>query len=216
MKSALKFYFVLALLAVVCIANAQTYRLEIGYNNPKRFGSGVSSTYFDGVKLGATAEYKLKNNFSLLTGVLYNFVYSDKIQGYPSSAEAKFRTTGHFLDIPARAIYTYPLSKSLKVFGFAGPNLNIGLAQNLKINSTLTYPSTSPLFIQSRSIDLYGGSDADYQLNRLNLQIGVGGGIQWKKYQIKATYDFGLNNLNRTSSGNLYQKGWYISVAYDF
>jgi hypothetical protein len=50
----------------------------------------------------------------------------------------------------------------------------------------------------------------------LNLQIGVGGGVQWKKYQVKAGYDWGLNNLNKTSSGNIYQKGLYISFAYDF
>lgn len=216
MKPALRIYLVITLLVVVCIANAQTYRLEIGYNNPNRYSSGGSSTYFNGAKLGATAEFKLKNNFSLLTGALYNFVYSDKIQGYPNDASVKYHSTGHSLDIPVRLMYTLPMSKTLKVFGFAGPNLNIGLFQNMKITSTLTYPTTSSLYIQPRSIDLYGGSDADYQLNRLNLQIGVGGGVQWKKYQVKAGYDWGLNNLNKTSSGNIYQKGLYISFAYDF
>jgi len=217
MKSASKIYLAIILSVVVCIANAQTYRLEIGYNNPKRYGSGVSSpTYFNGIKFGGSAEFKLKNNFSLLTGALYNFVYSDKIQGYPGSLEAKYHTTGHSLDIPVRLMYTLPMSKTIKVFGFAGPNLNIGLFQNMKISSTLAYPSTSSLYVPSRSIDLYGGSDADYQLNRLNLQIGVGGGVQWKKYQVKAGYDWGVNNLNKTNSGNIYQKGLYVSFAYDF
>lgn len=214
MKPVLKFYFIIALLVVVCTTNAQTiYRLEIGYNNPKRyFGSEGSatnfngmSTYFNGIKLGGTAEFKLKHNFSLLTGVLYNFVYSDNLQGSPSSAYAKYITKGHFLDIPARAIYTLPLSKSLKVFGFAGPNFNIGLAQTMKTTSTVSY-------IPSGNSDLY----KDDILNRVNLQIGLGGGIQWKRYQIKATYDFGLNNINKSGSGNLHQKGWYFSVAYDF
>jgi hypothetical protein len=221
MKSALKFYSIIALLAVVCTASAQTtYRLEIGYNNPKRyFSSDVSSpnikgmsTHFNGVKLGGTAEFKLKNNFSLLTGALYNFVYSDNLQGYPNSTDVSYVTHGHSLDIPARAVYTLPLSKSLKVFSFAGPNFNIGLSQTMKVTSTLTYPPTSPFYIKSETVDLY----KDDILNRVNLQIGLGGGIQWKKYQIKATYDFGLNNLNRTGSGNLHQKGWYFSVAYDF
>jgi hypothetical protein len=162
------------------------------------------STYFNGIKLGGTAEFKLKNNFSLLTGVLYNYVYSNNLQGYPNSTDVSYITHGHSLDIPARAVYTLPLSKSLKVFGFAGPNFNIGLSQTMKITSTVSY-------IPSENSDLY----KDDILNRVNLQIGLGGGIQWKKYQIKATYDFGLNNLNKIGSGNLHQKGWYFSVAYD-
>lgn len=214
MKSVLKFYFIIALLAVVCTAGAQTtYRLEISYNNPKRyFGSELDasnfkglSTTFNGIKLGGTAEFKLKNNFSLLTGVLYNYVYSNNLQGYPNSTDVSYVSHGHSLDIPARAVYTLPLSKSLKVFTFAGPNFNIGLSQTMKTTSTVSY-------IPSVNSDLY----KDDILNRVNLQIGLGGGIQWKKYQIKATYDFGLNNLNRNGSGDLHQKGWYFSVAYDF
>lgn len=214
MKSALRIYLLIALFAVVCTTNAQIYRIEVGVNNPDRYGSGVSSSFFKGIKLGGTAEYQLKNNFSLLTGALYNFVYSDKVEGYPGSTSVKYASTGHFMDIPVRLTYTLPLSKTLKVFGFAGPNFNIGLFQNMKITSTLTYPVTSPFYIQPRTVDLYSGNDSEYQLNRLNLQIGIGGGVQWKKYQLKAGYDFGINNLNKLSSGNLNQKGWYISVAY--
>ncbi|MDR3653878.1 MAG: outer membrane beta-barrel protein [Paludibacter sp.] len=217
MKSVLKIRLIILLLAVVCSLNAQTYRLELGVNNPQRYGNVTGLiNYFDGIKLGGTAEYKLKNNFSLLTGALYNFVYSNNFQGNPNSVGVTYTTTGHFLDIPLRLTYTYPLNKNLKIFGFAGPNLNIGLFQNMKITSTQTYDSSNPFYVQPRSVDLYNGSDPVYQLNRLNLQIGLGGGVQWKKYQLKAGYDFGLNNLNKLSSGNLNQKGWYISVAYQF
>ncbi len=213
MKSALKIHLLIALLAVVCSLNAQVYRLELGYTNPNRYGTNFSSTFYDGIKLGATADFKLKNNFSLLTGVLYNIVYSDKIEGYPNSVALTYKTLGHFLDIPLRLTYTYPITKSLSVFGFGGPNLNIGLFQNMKVSSTQS--STYPYYVQPGSYDLYGNSGS-LQLNRLNLQIGLGGGVQWKKYQLKAGYDFGINNLNKLNSGNLNQEGWYISVAYEF
>jgi hypothetical protein len=217
MKSALKIHLLIALLAVVFSLNAQVYRLELGVNNPYRYGNvkGLIN-YFDGIKLGATAEYNLKNNFSLLTGALYNFIYSDNFQGNPNSLGVTYTTYGHSLDIPIRLTYTYPLNKSLKLFGFAGPNLNIGLFQNMKITSTQTYDSSNPYYVKPRSVDLYNGNDSEYQLNRLNLQIGLGGGVQWKKYQLKAGYDFGINNLNKLNSGNLNQEGWYISVAYEF
>jgi hypothetical protein len=216
MKSVLKFRLLLVLLVAVCSLNAQTYRLEVGYNNPVRTGKGISSTFFNGIQLGGTAEYDLKNNVSLLTGVLYNFVYSDKIQKYPNSENVTYTTKGHFVDIPVRLIYTYPLSKNLKIFGYGGPKLNIGLFQDLKITSTQTYSPSSPLYVQPRSINLYTGSDQDYQLNRLNLQIGLGGGVQWKRYSLKSGYDFGINNLNKLDTGSMHQSGWYLTLGFSF
>jgi len=215
MKSALKIHILIAFLIIASSLTAQTYRLEIGYNNPVRKGANFSSTYFNGIQVGGTAEYDLKNNLSLLTGVLYNFVYSDKLQKYPNSTSAKYVSYGHFLDIPLHVTYTYPFSKSLKAFGYAGPNINIGLFQNMNITSTLTYDPSSPYYVQPRSINVYG-SDPVYQLNRLNLQIGVGAGVKWKKYQLKGGYNFGINNLNKLDTGSLNQNGWYVTFGYDF
>lgn len=212
MKLVSKICLAVILLATVSGVNAQKYSIEAGYNNPVRLGSDVSSTFFNGIKLGGTVEYDLKNNFSLLTGALYNIVYSDKTQGYPSSATVNYKTTGHFLDIPVRLTYNLPIWKNFKVFGFAGPNFNIGLSQTMKTTSTLTYETTSPLYIGNGTTDFYKES----KLNRLNLQVGVGGGVQWKNYQLKSGYDFGINNLNKDNSANLYQKGWYVTAAYQF
>jgi hypothetical protein len=178
-----------------------TNRLEIGYNNPARYGVGVSTTYFNGVKIGLTTELPLKNNFSLLTGVLYNLVYADKLQKYPNSTQVNYLSYGHFLNVPVMATYNFPVTKDLKFIGFAGPTLNIGLSQAINKISTVSSISTA-------YTDLYKSS----VLNRLDLQVGVGAGVQFKKYQLKAGYDYGLLNVNKLS-GNLYQKGWYVSLS---
>ena len=212
MKTVFKISLFVLFFTTTLNLNAQKYAIEGGYINPDRYGKSASSTYFNGGRLGGTASFDLKNNFSLLTGALYSFVYSNKLQKYPSSTSVTYKTLGHFLDIPLRVNYSFPITKNLKVFGFAGPNINIGLFQSQEIISTQTYLPTNPLYIQSGTTDLYKAS----LLNRLNLQIGLGGGVQWKKYQLKSGYDWGINNLNKTSSGNLNQKGWYISVAYEF
>jgi hypothetical protein len=177
----------------------------VGYNNPVRTGTGISSTFFNGIQVGGTAEFDLKNQFSLLTGVLYNFVYSDKIQLYPNLTEVTYVSFGHFLNIPLHVTYTYPFSKSLKAFGYAGPNINIGLYQTVNATSDVSY-------IPSKFSDLY----KDAMLNRLNFQLGVGGGVQWKKYQLKAGYDFGINNLNRLSTGNMNMNGWSVTLGINF
>lgn len=218
MKKALKIYLFVAFAALTVMANAQIYRLEAGYNNPHRGGKKVSSTYFQGIKLGGTAELELQNNFSFLTGMLYNAAYSYKVQGYPSSAKVTYETYAHFVDIPLQVYYTLPLFKKFKAFGFAGPTINMGLAQNLEIKSTQTYdplnPLQAPLYVKPGKYNAYTGSD--HQLNRINLQLGVGGGLQWKTYQLKSGYDFGLNNLNKTNPENAYQKGWYVTATYEF
>ncbi|HEY6913040.1 MAG TPA: porin family protein, partial [Paludibacter sp.] len=162
---------------------------------------GISTTYFNGIKVGLTTELKMKNNFSLLTGILYNLVYSDKVQGYPNSKQVNYLAYGHFLNLPVMGTYNLPLTRNLKVFAFAGPTLNYGLSQ---INSGVSTVGT----ISSFYTDLYKTS----VLNRLDLQVGIGGGIQFKKYQLKAGYDYGLLNLNRSTT-NMYQKGWYVSLS---
>jgi hypothetical protein len=176
-----------------------TYRLEVGYNNPARYGNNFSTTYFNGVKVGLTAQYPLKNNLSLLTGALYNLVYSDKLQKNPTSVN--YLTYGHFINVPVQIAYTYPFSNQLKIFGYGGPTLNIGLSQ---IQGTIS----SVTSISSAYTNLYNSN-----LNRLDLQVGIGAGIQWKKYQLKGGYDYGVLNMNRLTTGKLYQKGWYVSLS---
>lgn len=212
MRSTLKFYSLFILLVFACSVFGQKYRFEVGYNNPVRKGETVSSTYFNGIRLGGTAEYDLKNNLSLLTGVLYNFIYSDKLQMYPAQASVVYKSQGHQIEIPIRATYSLPITKNFKMFGFAGPNIGFGLAHSQDVTSTLTNALNTTYGVQPGKSDLYKNSI----INRLNLQIGVGGGIQWKRYQLKSGYDFGVNNMDRTGSGIQHQNSWYVSLAYEF
>ena len=212
MKTVFKISLFLLFFATAFNASAQKFAIEGGYINPIRYGSKASNTFFYGARIGGTASFDLKNNFSLLTGALYSVVYSNKLQSYSDSTGVKYKTLGHFIDIPLRLTYSLPITKSLKVFGFAGPNLNIGLSQSVETSSTLSNSLNTSYNIETGTADLYKKA----LLNRLNLQIGVGGGVQWKSYQLKSGYDFGINNLNKKSTGNLYQKGWYVSFAYEF
>jgi len=204
------------------ILSAQTYRLEVGFVSPKQSGAEFSTNYFNGGRLGVTAEFDLKHNFSLLTGALYSLVYSNKVQYYGATDSVKYKTFGHSIDIPLRLTYTLPLSKNLKVFGFAGPNLNVGIAQPRKTTTTLS-PSLSPSLVQV--IDEFGnvptnGTEDLYKsamISRINFQMGAGGGVQWKNYQLKGGYDFGINSINKVDTSKLFrQGGWYVSLVYQF
>jgi len=215
MKVLLKLSLLVLFIAATMNADAQKYALEAGYTNPMRFGKTVGPTFFYGGKIGVTARYSLKSNtnVSFLTGALYSLVYADRNSGFPNSEMVTYKTTGHFIDIPLQVFYSLPLSKKMSFFGYAGPTINIGLAQNMKVTSN--QPVTSLNYVKTGSFNVYG-SGPDYQLNRLNLQIGIGGGIQWKNIQLKCGYDFGITNLNKVDTGNLYQKGWFVSFSYQF
>ncbi len=179
-----------------------TNRVEVGYNNPAQYGSNFSTSYFNGFKMGLTTEYPLQNNLSLLSGILYNFVYSDKLQVYGSSTYVFYSTNGHFINIPIQIAYSIPVTKELKFMGFAGPTVNVGLSQIKTTLSTVTSVTTN-----------YKEQSYISNLSQLDLQLGLGLGVQWKQYQLKGGYDYGLLNINRLTTGNLYQKGWYVSLS---
>lgn len=214
----LRIKFALLSILSVGILYAQTYRLELGSVNPKQSGSQLSTNYFNGVRLGGTVEFDLKNNFSLLTGALYSFVYSNKVQYYSTSDSVKYKTFGHSIDIPLRLTYTLSLFKNMKVFGFVGPNLNIGLAQPRTTTAVLKssiinvideYTGNVP---ENGTQDLYKAA----MISRINFQMGAGGGVQWKNYQLKGGYDFGINSINKIDSSRFTQSGWYVSLVYQF
>lgn len=221
MKNIKKICALFALIFAVAIVSAQTYRIEAGFVSPKQSGSSFSTNYFNGVRLGATAEFDLKNNFSLLTGALYSVVYSTKVQyyGLESVDSVSYKTFGHSIDIPLHLTYTLPITKDLKVFAFAGPNLNIGLAQPRNIVATFS-KSTIERYEEKGIIVPTTGTEDLYKsamISRINFQMGAGGGVQWKNYQLKGGYDFGINSINKIDSSKLlHQSGWYVSLVYQF
>ena len=200
------------------ILSAQTYRLEVGFVSPKQSGAELSTNYFNGGRLGVTAEFGLKHNFSLLTGALYSLVYSNKVQYYSSTDSVTYKTFGHSIDIPLRLTYTLPLSKNLKIFGFAGPNINVGIAQPRKTTAVLS-SSLREVIDEFGNVPTNGTEDLykNAMISRINFQMGAGGGVQWKNYQLKGGYDFGINSINKVDTSKLFrQGGWYVSLVYQF
>jgi len=217
---------------ILCFINsaAQKYGIEAGFVQPKRSGSQFSSTYFNGVRLGGNVEYELKNNFSLLSGALYSIVYSDKSQYYSSADSVNYKTIGHALEIPIQVQYSLPVSKNFKFFAYAGPNIAVGLAQPQKVTAVVSaatktevdalIPDNMKSFVRLEN-DTYANNDlyTKNMIQRINLQISVGGGVQFKNYKLKGGYDFGINSINKIDTSRqmrLQQSGWYVSLVYQF
>lgn len=206
----LKISFVACLfVSIISAVNAQQINLEAGYFNPKQFKTTAGENYFDAARIGATVLFPWKYNLSLQSGLLYNIGLSTKKQLFPHDYSVNYTTWSHSAEIPLRVHYSIPLGKQWSLFGFAGPNLQIGIIQYTQIDANLNTILTQMSGIESGNINMYQDN-----LHRINLQLGAGGGVQWKKYSLKGGYDWGMNNLNKLSDSNIYQKNWFVSFGY--
>jgi hypothetical protein len=184
----------------------------------------TSSLYLHGVRLGATVDLKLPYHFSIQTGVLATLTYGRNNQHWASiSAEsAQVNVMQHNivqlqLTIPARAYYNIVLWKQLRMFFYAGPQLQIGLTSYDVINTEqMSNPTIQWLEqqgIATQAHDRYVTRD----LYRTNIQFGLGGGFEWERYRLQAGYDFGLNNIIKTPivpSHKMNEWGWMCTFSY--
>lgn len=196
-------------LCTISASKAQQINLEAGYFNPKQYKTTAGENYFDAARIGATVNFRWKYNFSLQSGLLYNIGLSTKKQLFPKDSSVNYTTWSHSAEIPLRVQYTIPLGKQWSLFAFAGPNIQIGIIQDTRIDAHLSTILTQMSGIESGTFNMYQDN-----LHRINLQLGAGGGIQWKKYSLKGGYDWGMNNLNKLSDSNIYQKNWFVSFGY--
>ncbi len=192
--------------------SSQKLALEGGYFNPQRHGTALGQTYIDNVRLGVQAELPWKYNISALSGLYYNLGYAERAQGYPNDYYVNYNSWIHSVEIPLRAMYRIHFSKNFGMFVYGGPNLQIGLLNNTTINANLSPALETITGIRSGQVEEY----SDGRLNRFNFQLGTGGGFQYKSYILKGGYDWGLNNLDKTGTGNLYQRNWYAAFAWEF
>jgi hypothetical protein len=214
MKRTILFISILIGLSAMSL-NAQNITLEGGYFNPKMQGPNTGETYFDAIRLGGTYTYNWKYNLGFQTGLLLNTGYSHKIQRYSMSGDSVlYRTWDFALELPIRAVYKLKLFGDVSIFGFAGPNIQIGLVQNQQREANLSAALTQLTGITSGAADLYTAGAAANGIHRINLQLGAGGGVQWKDYSVKSGYDWGLNNLDATGRDYVTKGQWYVTLGY--
>ena len=214
MKTASRTILFIALFLFPYFIQAQTYKIEGGYVQQLQSGKQTSATYFDGFQAGVVTSFDIREYFTGEIGTLYSYLYSNKLQLYPHEDSVTYTTSIHSINIPVHVTFTYPFIKKVNFFLYAGPTFNIGLSQPQTIVAKLTDNLSLMTKIPQGTThkELY----KDNMLHRFNLQFGAGGGFQWKKYQLKSGYDFGLINLKKSSPGSLYQKGWFVTLLYQF
>ncbi len=197
------------------------YRLELGYvqNQQRTKNKTYPDMYLHGGRVGATFTFLLPMHFSVQTGLLYSLAGNKNTQHYaPDSLLSGKQTISntimeHNLVVPIRAFYVIPLWKQLNLFFYGGPQLQIGLAMPDKVSVNVgDVAKLEELGVPTSSYDKYAS-----ELWRANIQMGLGGGLEWDCYRLQAGYDFGLNNMVRSkvvSNQHMWEWGWYVSFSY--
>lgn len=212
---------------------AVEYRIEAGYAQHQQRSKGITfpDMYLHGARIGATFTFLLPRHFSIQTGALYTLLYGGQKQHWRSmdapSVQTEYlqhRVLEHNLTVPVRAFYTIPVWQKLNLFFYAGPQLHIGLAENDYIKSHLS-PKTEA-WLETQGIPTKPYDRMDAEIVRANIQLGVGGGLEWDRYRLQAGYDFGLNNLvaqpqtfdspTKPLKQHMWEWGWYVSFSYRF
>jgi len=205
------------------------WRLEVGYVQFNHRTQDTSALYLHGIRLGATVDFVLPYHFSIQTGALASLTFGKNNQKWPSAfmdgKYAEENTQKNILahnviqlqlTIPVRAYYTITLWRKLRMFFFAGPQLQIGLTNYHLIDNQMSIPAmqwVEKQGIKTTNYDQY----IDKQLYRTNIQFGLGGGFEWDRYRLQAGYDFGLNNILRANASlnhKMNEWGWMCTFSY--
>ncbi|PIF02588.1 MAG: hypothetical protein CR965_00545 [Paludibacter sp.] len=190
------------------------YRVTAEYGESVMYGNRFVTSPYQIIRTGFNIELPIRYGFGIQTGLKYSFVSGSKVRKYAHYQRDKNSYNGHMLDIPIRATYTLPIFWGLKIFAFTGTNLNIGLSQKetIKFNKKQIKGITNPLpYPTSGTHNVYPDI-----YNRFNVQLSVGGGLQWKQFRLKGGYDWGMNDLYKSSTKTAKLKGWYAGFEYQF
>lgn len=205
------------------------YRVLAGYVQDWQNSTALTypDLYLHGGKLGFTVDLFLPYDLSFVTGVSYTLTAGQHSQHWRSmNAETtqkeviEHHITKHTLDIPLHLSYRQKLWKELALVFYGGPQLQFGLYEYDRCVTSLS-PATQQ-WLEDNGVHTTPYNRNGDELMPFNLQISVGGGLEWDSYRLQAGYDFGLINRARQYTNNSQYKpfmrewSWNVCFAYRF
>lgn len=208
-----------AVVSLVSItANAQI-GVKAGYLSTKFSEKYDGHTYksrpMNGFEIGVDYDIRIaRSGFSVRPGVFYNyFGKSTKDQGFTSKERY------HFLNVPVDFKYEFRLGDEWGIYAVAGPKLVIGMAGK-NIYEGDGDKETINVFTGKYEYDVEGDvekGDESAFLNRPDVQIGVGLGVEYDRISLEFGYDWGLMNiLKHADDATIKRNQLGITLGYTF
>lgn len=186
MKS-IKKISLLAVAAVLSIsfASAQV-GIQAGFSQSK--SAATNSEALNGFHVGPVYNLSIQGPISLQYGLLYNYL-THKNEVTVRGVTGKSTTTAHAVDVPVRVAGSFPLTSNVKLYVFGGPNFNFGVSQKTTGSVSSSIGGGS---IESKNIYELEMANGKKAYSPFDLQLGVGGGIQFNNIGIRVGYDWGM------------------------
>lgn len=205
-----KIILTLALVVATATSAFAQFGLSAGYaHNMMRSADEGDPLITDGLYAEATYTLPIAGGLSLVPGVRYTFLGNGDFKGIDvgdisdlASIEASI--SEHYIAVPLMLQYCLKFGEA-RLFAFAGPTLELGLASNLNVVASVAGIGFD------QNIDLFG---EDGIFTRTDVAVTGGAGIQIHKFFVKASYDFGL--LNRSAVEKINYNDQQIRVGVGF
>jgi hypothetical protein len=201
MKKCLKLLMASAMVLIAVNANAQL-GIKAGYVSTKFTGKENGGAYkgrpMDGFKIGVDYDLRFGSmGLSLRPGI--NYTYFGKGQKYNAD---NVRWTNqqryHFLSVPIDLKYAFDFGNDWNIYAVVGPKFVFGLGGKSIDKSNDGYKGTYKVFsgkYDNRQGDILETGNGPAEMNRFDVEIGLGLGVQYRNYSLEFDYDWGMLNL---------------------
>lgn len=209
MKSIKKITLVaLAAIMSISFASAQL-GLQAGYSSSTNTETEIST---NGFHVGPVYNMTIQGPISLQYGLLYNY-FTKKTEGSIGAFTGSATTTAHRFDIPFRIAASFPLSGNVSAFLFGGPNFNFGISQKTDGAAELFGFGTG---YEGTNIYKTTLPDGSKRYSPFDLQLGVGGGLQYNNFGVKVGYDWGMLDRDNSDAGIWKNNDLKVGLFYNF
>lgn len=206
---------ILFMMPVSVLAQKCNFGFEAGYVNNTLAVEDYESTSRNGFKIGANAEYSLRNDISFELGVAYVRKGADLLINYRNFIKIysiQFSEMD-YLQIPLMVGYKFKFGDGFSIKPEAGGYFSLGIGgdsfytkldNNNKLFDTRvkTFKST---MLPNRYVQYWG-------CNRSDAGLSAALNVNCRHFTLKAEYDLGL--ANTTYYGNGKQRTLSISLGY--
>ncbi len=196
------------LLLVGSQAFAQSF--GAGYVNSTattKINSNSTSTSANGFYVGVNYKAELAPGLSFNPGIYYEFLSSSEgINRGIAKSDATVKE--HYVNVPFHVSYAMNFTPDFKLFVYAGPTANVGIASNTK------YTVSTIVGGGSETINNY---DDDYDYARFDVMLGGGIGAElMNMFRVNVGYDWGLVNRYSSDNVSLHRNRLTAGIAYVF
>ncbi len=221
MKNINRLLIVIVILIVTIEVDAQTYKVKAGLNlsECKFTDAGDEGvTMRSGFNIGFTADYPLKNRFSIETGLLLTSKgYKEEANVLASEVDLEIQLPAenftqktdfliYYLEIPVTLKASFDIGET-KIYGAFGPYVAYGLRENNSIENYYNDEVHKTKFNYSKG---------RRTVNRFDYGLVFGLGLDYGSVLLGLSYDMGLTNLfsDSDSDSNVSVRALGLSVGY--